>query len=269
MRATELTKLAEGREAELYAWEDGQVLRLMRNPDALSWLEQQAAALEAARAAGVRVPAVYGLTTVMDRPGMIMERISGQDLLTVLGGKPWLIFRVAAITGKTHARLHQVAAPPGVGSLKERLARQISSGAVPQELVPFALGALGPLPDGDRLCHGDFHPGNIMLQDGAPVVIDWSNVASGDPTADYARCQLMWHTGSLPPGTSIALRVMSSFGRSVLTWGYNRSYARISKPDPDLVRSWMVPVAAARLAEGIETERDDLLRFLRRSASPA
>ncbi len=198
---------------------------------------------------------------------MIMERIAGLDLLTVVGGMPWKVFWVADTTGKTHARLNQVPAPAAIPSLKERLARQILSGAVPAELAAFALAELRPLPDGDRLCHGDFHPGNIMMQDGEPVVIDWSNVARGDPAADYARCQVMWRAGSLPPGTSLPLRVMASFGRGILTWGYNRSYARVARLDQQLIRRWRVPVAAARLAEGIETEREDLLRFLAKAAA--
>jgi aminoglycoside phosphotransferase (APT) family kinase protein len=267
-RAGELKKIAEGREAEMYEWGDGKVLRLLRNRDGQRWLEEQGAALEAARASGVRVPAVYGMTTVLDRPGMIMERIAGLDLLTIVGGMPWKVFWVADITGKTHARLNRVPAPAGIPSLKERLARQILfSGAVPADLVAFALAELGALPEGDRLCHGDFHPGNIMMQDGEPVVIDWSNVARGDPTADYARCQLMWRQGSLPPGTSVPLRIMSSFGRGILTWGYSRSYARVTKLDQQRVRQWMVPVAAGRLAEGIETERENILRFLRKAAA--
>lgn len=266
-RAGEFKKIAEGREAEMYEWEDGKVLRLLRDRGGQHWLDQQAAALDAARASGVRVPGVYGMTTVMDRPGMIMERIAGLDLLTVVGGMPWKIFWVADITGKTHARLNQVPAPAGIPALKERLARQISSGAVPADFAAFALAELEPLPDGDRLCHGDFHPGNIMMQDGEPVVIDWSNVARGDPTADYARCQLMWRTGDLPPGTSLPLRVMASFGRGVLIWGYKRSYARVARLDQQLVRRWRVPVAAARLAEGIETEREGLLSFLAKAAA--
>ncbi|TMA37195.1 MAG: aminoglycoside phosphotransferase family protein, partial [Deltaproteobacteria bacterium] len=43
---------------------------------------------------------------------------------------------------------------------------------------------LETLPDGDQLCHGDMHPGNIMLSRRGPMVIDWTNARRGHPAAD-------------------------------------------------------------------------------------
>ncbi|MCR8642935.1 aminoglycoside phosphotransferase family protein [Paenibacillus sp. N1-5-1-14] len=43
------------------------------------------------------------------------------------------------------------------------------------------------LKDGDTLCHGDFHPGNILLSNGHPMVIDFMNVCHGDLFYDVAR----------------------------------------------------------------------------------
>lgn len=41
--------------------------------------------------------------------------------------------------------------------------------------------------DGDSLCHGDFHPGNILLSNGHTMVIDFMNVYHGDFLYDVAR----------------------------------------------------------------------------------
>ena len=53
---SELQKIAEGREAEIFAWDDGAVLRLMRNPAGQRAVESQSEALKAAHEAGVKVP---------------------------------------------------------------------------------------------------------------------------------------------------------------------------------------------------------------------
>ena len=93
MQRQELQKIAEGREAEMFAWEEGTILRLLRDPEAGRLNERQAAAIESARSLGVPVPAVYGSETVMGRPGLIMEGIEGTDLLTLIGRRPWMAMR--------------------------------------------------------------------------------------------------------------------------------------------------------------------------------
>ena len=105
----ELKKIAEGREAEMFAWEDGTILRLLRDPDGQRRNDLQAAAIEAAAASGVRVPAVFGTATVMGRPGLIMERCDGADYLTLIGRNPLKVFPAARTMGEVHARLHEAA----------------------------------------------------------------------------------------------------------------------------------------------------------------
>src|SRR3990172_4441033 len=168
----ELRKVGGGREAEMCAWEDGAILRLLREPGAEQRNQGQAAAIEAARSRGVRVPALLGATTVRGRPGLIMERIEGPDLLTLIGRRPWTVFRVARICGEVHAQLHEIQAPRIIPPTKESLKRRIEgSDPLPQQLAEFALEVLDGLPEGDRLCHGDFHPGNILMAGDEPVLI--------------------------------------------------------------------------------------------------
>jgi len=262
----ELRKVAEGREAEMFAWEDGLILRLLRERGAEQRNQGQAAAMEAARSRGVRVPAVLGAATVMERPGLIMERIEGPDLLTLIGRRPWAVFRVGRICGEVHAQLHEVQAPRIIPSLKDTLKRRIeTSGPLPQRLAEFALAALDGLPEGDALCHGDFHPGNILLASETPVLIDWTNATRGDPAADVARTRMMLRLGEAPPGTSFVLRLLALFGRSLLLSLYLRSYRRRRPLDMDAVKRWEIPVAAARLSEGIEEEVPRLLALLERA----
>ena len=79
--AASLKKIAEGREAEMFEWDGGRVLRLYRGGEGQSAsLDSQKMAL--ARSCGVRVPEDYGMTNVDGRTGIIIERIKGPDLLT-------------------------------------------------------------------------------------------------------------------------------------------------------------------------------------------
>jgi aminoglycoside phosphotransferase (APT) family kinase protein len=265
-----LTKIAEGREAEMFAWEDGTILRLLRSPDGAWQNELQKTALEVARSSGVRVPAVLGTATVEGRPGLIMERIEGVDYLTLIGRQPWQVFRAARISGELHAKLHAAQGPSDLEALKERLRRQIESlSELPPPLADFALEALDACPDGDRLCHGDFHPGNILHSKVGPVLIDWTNATRGSPEADVARTNLMLRVGEPPPGTSAFLRVLARVGRGILLSGYKRAYRRVRTLDQELMARWELPVAAARLSEGIKEEVPALMKYLEKARDNA
>ncbi|MBI2912955.1 MAG: aminoglycoside phosphotransferase family protein [Chloroflexi bacterium] len=265
--ARKLRKIAEGREAEMFAWGEGTILRLLRNPGAALQNQWQAAAMEAARSRGVRVPAVHDVTAVNGRPGIVMERIEGTDLLTLIGRRPWLLLRAARISGELHAQLHEAQAPSGIPPLNLVLRMRIESAGATlgDDLKRLALEALDELPEGDRLCHGDFHPANILMDSETPVLIDWSNVTRGDPMADVARTRMILRLGEPPPGTSIPLRAMALVGRNLLLSLYLRSYRRRRPLDIAQVERWEVPVTAARLAEGITEEVPALLRFLERA----
>jgi aminoglycoside phosphotransferase (APT) family kinase protein len=263
MNISELRKIAEGREAEIFEWEDGTVLRLMRDSYGMESVEQQARALKAAHDAGVAVPTPGGLTIIDGRHGLIMERLDGVDLLTLIERQPWQIWSAGITTGGLQAEMHEVVAPEGLPIMKDGIKRSIeSSDRVPSELVKLALDILADLPDGDRLCHGDFHPGNIMKVADRHVIIDWSNVSKGEPAADYARSQLMLHLGEPPPGTPAWVRKLAGIGSRILLSAYRRGYRAHSAVDEELVRRWEAPVMAHRLTEGIEEERPKLLKLV-------
>jgi aminoglycoside phosphotransferase (APT) family kinase protein len=193
--------VAQGREAEIYEWGDGQVLRLLRAGAGARSAAVESAAMAAAAANGVPVPSVHGTAIVEGRHGVIMDRVDGPDLFARFGRQLWRLGGAARLLGMTHARLHEITAPADLPALRERARRRIESAAhLPMELATLALRELDRLPDGDRLCHGDFHPGNVLVGAAGPVVIDWANATRGDPMADFARTRLMLRLGDVPPG---------------------------------------------------------------------
>jgi Predicted aminoglycoside phosphotransferase len=263
-RTAPLQKIAEGREAEMFAWGDGRVLRLYRPGWDRGEAERQARLLDIAGQSGIRVPAQYGLVEVDGRPGLVLERLDGPDLLTEIGAKPWRLFADGAVWGRLHAEITSSLAPAELETTRSRYRRRIeSSPLVPDEYRALALARLESLPDGDRLNHGDFHPANIMRHDGGFASIDWSNATRGPAEADYIRSYIICTLGDLPPGSPWLIRVMARFGRRLLRTTYDRAYRRVLEPDPAAVKAWRLPVLVGRLTEDIEPERKALLSVIR------
>lgn len=263
MQLTQLTRIAQGRQAEIFAWEAGSVLKLYRTPDAIGELEVEEAAMTAAKAANAPVPAALGRTEFGGRPGLIIERVHGVDMLSKLDRQPWTLPGIGPTMARCHAALHETIAPASVHGLKDVLAgRMRRSPLVPEAVRAFAIEALASLPDGDRLCHGDFHPGNIIVGARGPMVIDWPNSTRGDPHADVARTLLMMRMGERPEGGSVIVRRLERIGRKVIIARYLSTYRKLRGLDDGLLARWEIPVAAQRLTERIPEERDRLLALL-------
>jgi hypothetical protein len=95
-----MRKIGEGREAEILEWDASHVLRLMRDPHAASRLARERSALVAAREGGAPAPAVGDLVTIDGRPGLVMERVRGRDLISDVARRPWTIVAASGALGR-------------------------------------------------------------------------------------------------------------------------------------------------------------------------
>lgn len=259
---TKLKKIAEGREAEIFEYGEGRVLRLYRGDRPLEHAQAQAAILQAAADVGVRVPAVHGVETVDGRHGIILERVDGDDLFEIFARKPWRIFSLSGLTARLQADMHGQAAPGTLSPVRDAHRRAVSDSGAPQEFIDTALKTLDSLPDGDRLLHGDFHPGNIMLGNQGPVIIDWTNAARGSPEADFARSMMILRLGEPPPNLPLVVRFLALFARSLIIRTINRTYRKSIAVDEELFRAWQLPTAVARLGANISGEGEKLYEHI-------
>ena len=93
-------------------------------------------------------------------------------------------------------------------------------------------------------------------------VIDWANASRGVPQSDYARTMLLLKQADPLPGTSPFFRALIAAGRSLFARTYARTYRQRTHDPLNLVDSWAIVHAAARLAEGITAEEPSLIAFL-------
>jgi len=151
--------LASGSSADVYALDDDRVLRRYRaGRDATPEVEL----LRHVRVHGFPAPAV------LDAQGsdIVMDRLHGPTLLQALGAGEVTIADAAQTLADLHHRLHRVPAP--------------ASWDVPADRDWPQLGG-GPV-----VVHLDLHPGNVILTEPGPAVVDWANARAGTAELDTA-----------------------------------------------------------------------------------
>jgi uncharacterized protein (TIGR02172 family) len=244
------TLIGKGRTADVYAWGEGRILKLYQSWMPVGGVAQEFALTRAAQAAGVPVPAAYELVEVEGRHGIVFERITGVSLLSELQARPARLFAIARQLAELHAQIHAVRTPDGLPAQR----RQIESGIEDARgLEPadrqIALDSLKKLPDGESLCHGDFHPDNILMSARGPVIIDWMTGTRGQPLADVARTSMILQTGGLPPGMPLPARMLINASRAILHAIYLNRYLQLCPASRAQIEQWRLPLLAARLRE--------------------
>lgn len=99
-----------------------------------------------------------------------------------------------------------------------------------------------------------------------PVVIDWIDVTSGHPLADFARTAILIQYGAPPPQNPLGLIIQ--LGRGKLYQVYHQRYFELSHANPTDVQAWIPVIAAARLSEGIAEEESTLVSIVQNAFSP-
>jgi hypothetical protein len=255
-------KIGAGREADVHTWGDDAVVKLYR--PGFGGHRAEALALTKLGGRGI-APPLLDVVNCDGRTGLVLQRLGGSDMLTLLQRQPWRMLRQARALATAHLGIHAVRVPGGLPNLRHILSARIEDAGLPPQLRDFAVRILQGLPDGDSVCHGDYHPGNVLVAADRVSVIDWVGAACGVPEADHARTLLLLRRADPLPGTPVLSRTLMTAGRSVFTHGYARAYTEGSPRPLRHVDSWMIVHTAARLSEGIDIERPILIDLLDRA----
>ena len=190
------------------------------------------------------------------RTGIVYERVDGKSLLKMLSDNPMAMPAVAKTMATLHCKINAVAYDDAENTQKNNIEYAIKlTQDIGEADKARIIAYLRALPDGNRLCHGDFHPDNVIVSD-KPWIIDWMTCSSGNPLGDIARSKLLIETNEIPRNMPPAMRMIMGFGQWKLAQTYIAEYCRISKAKRRDIEAWMLPLYAARLAENLsESEK--------------
>jgi len=238
--------IAKGNTAEIYLY-DSKVVKLFKEylPDTESINE--AKKQKYAYSCGLSVPNVFEVTKIQNRQAIIMEYVKGDSvgdlLLNNLNEAEYYI----SICVNEQKKIHAIRVNTDeMEAMRERLERQIKSvHKLDKKQKESILNKLHSIKFEPRLCHGDFHPFNLILNEKNVNIIDWVDACSGDIRADVFRTYLLYAQ------SYIELAEM-----------YLRIYCSTTDLTRDEIFQWAPIMIAARFSEKVSPQNEVYLNKL-------
>jgi Ser/Thr protein kinase RdoA (MazF antagonist) len=262
-----LKKINAGITATIFRYDNNQVLKLYRPTFPKEAIDEEFQIGLYLNRCRLQVPQTHALLDVEGCKGIAFEYVPGHSMLQSLAAKPWRVFSYSILMAGLHWDIHSapISTDNGILSLKESLVNKILRATLLTSAERATIiSRLSALKGGSAICHGDFHPDNIIISKTRIVTVDWLTARIGNPMADVARTWLLLTMGTIPENKTAFELFLVKYLRDLFYRGYLREYKRLSNFAADEFEEWKLPVAAARLIENVsDQENHNLLRFIR------
>lgn len=261
-------KIGEGAGSEVYACGTNDAVKLFTAGTPRETVEYEARVTSVAHEAGAPAPEVRGLVELEGRYGIIFPRYHGETLLHLALRGAMTPSEVGRVMAVTQHSLHDGQFHVRVRTFREWVLSEIPSLKalkIPGDVVKSTTRTLMALPQSGILCHGDLHPGNILITSGgSPVIIDWISAIDANPLVDVARQHVTLTMMRFANAWASQLR---SAHDSFIT-----TYAGLASEPPARLLTAITPyvsvMAAMRMVESQsdESEREALIAYVRSQA---
>lgn len=242
--------IARGTRSTVRAYGPDAVVKIPARATPGHWIVVEARYCVAVRAAGAPAPRLLGLETIAGRPASVWERVAGPTMWEAALAEPDRCGEYGVVLADLQLALFDLVPPVSLPRQRDRLVSKIRRSALTDSSLAGAAHLFPPATLPPRVCHGDLHPGNVILGEGGPMVVDWFDVSRGDPIADIARSTILMSAGDgadaprhLPGASRATLGALADAH-------LDRLRERMALPQSRL-EHWRAIEAVARLAEGV------------------
>ncbi|WP_409274614.1 phosphotransferase family protein [Neobacillus sp. SCS-31] len=230
------TPIAIGNTAKIYL-HNSRIYKVFNDylPETESFFESEKQ--KYAYSCGLPVPKIIDVTKIGGKQAIVMEFIKGRSIGNILSENVEQAEYYMNISVEIHQEIHKIEAD-SIEHMAEKLNRQIESAHNLDNRHKSALiRRLNRMTFESRLCHGDYHPYNLIMSGNNVTIIDWVDSSAGDIRADVYRTYLLL-----------------SHVSNELAEMYLRLYCEKSGLVKDEVLQWAPIIAAARLSENVSSE---------------
>lgn len=194
---------------------------------------------------GIKMNKIHEVTKIDGKWAIVSDFIEGKTLAQLMEENPDKIDEYLNTFVDLQLEIHSKSCPL-LTRLKSKMNRKISQTDLDATTRYELHTRLEGMPKHLKLCHGDFNPSNVIINDkGEAYVLDWAHATQGNASADVARTYLLF--------------VLK--GKEDIAKKYLDLFCKKSDTAKQYVQRWMPIVAASQSVKGNPEEREILLSW--------
>ena len=195
---------------------------------------------------GLNIPKVIEVTKIEGKWAIVTEYIKGKTLAQLMQENPDKYDEYLELFVDLQISVHNKKCPL-LNKLKDKMNRKITEADLDATTRYELHTRLEGMPKHTKVCHGDFDPSNIIInEEGVPYIIDWSHATQGNASADVARTYLLfWLKGDIEGAKK-----------------YLDLFCKKSDTAKQYIQKWLPIVAASQSVKGNAKEREFLLSWV-------
>lgn len=180
-----------------------------------------------------------------DKWGIVTEYIEGKTLAEMMKKYPKKMDEYLDKFVDLQLEVHSKKSPL-LNKLKDKMTRKIGETNFDATTRYELNMRLDSMPKHNKVCHGDFKPSNIIVNEKGWYIIDWSHATQGNASADVARTYLLF---VLNYSQEIADKYLDLFCKK-------------SDTAKQYVMKWLPIVAASQSVKGNKEELEFLAKWV-------
>ncbi len=195
---------------------------------------------------GLSIPHLHEVSTYDGKWMLVYDFIEGKTLNQIVKEDRDNYDKYLELFVNLQLEIHSKRSPL-LTKLKDKMSRKIELTNLDATTRYELHTRLESMPKHNKVCHGDFAPGNIIITpEGQPFIIDWAHATQGNASADVARTYLLFHLKGDVDGAEKYLNLFS----------------KKSDTAKQYIQKWLPIVAASQSVKGKPEEREFLLSWV-------
>lgn len=193
------------------------------------------------------IPKLIAVTKIENRWALVSEHIEGTPLDVLMEQHPEKLDEYLELFVKIQLEILSKQVPL-LNRIKDKFRRKLNEATNINDTTRYELlQRLEGMKNHTKLCHGDYNPSNVIINEkGEYFIIDWSHATQGNASADAARSFLLF----------------SIQGKADIAEKYLNLFSERSGIEKSNIQRWIPIVAATQMSKGKEEEQEFLQHWI-------